>query len=131
MKKGLEEAKFHAQELARIQRQKLASGITPVFDTGPHNESITKRLDKMKKVLQLERRREIAKHPERKIVNMGDRHCQPLRCVETGEEYKSMSALSRKIGIAVSTIHVQMAKNKSIKGYHYIRISKNRQLPTP
>lgn len=126
MNDTLDKMRYHVQELERIRREKIASGKQPLTRV-ISAEDMSVRLEKLKKNFLKERKREVKLHPERKLVGMGERHRQPVRCVETGEIYHSMTQLAKAIGLSVPTVHVQISKNRKLKGLTYIKIDKSEE----
>ena len=54
-------------------------------------------------------------------INNWSRH---VRCVETGKEYRSISACSRDMGIPNHTIVDNINTERAVRGYHFIEIQK-------
>lgn len=119
-----EDALMHAQKIEEIQRRKQQNGGTPTCPLPPKNDGHQRLFRKLKNRLKMERVREITKHPERRISNQGERHRQPIQCIETGEIFHSVKELAEQIGVTSATICIQIERKRKIRGYTYTKITK-------
>lgn len=68
---------------------------------------------------------EVPNRPVRKQEDVRVPGRKPLRCVETGEVYSSVSECSRKTGIPVVSIYESVRWSIAAYGYHFEYIRKN------
>lgn len=121
---GYNKALYHLQKIAEAQKEKIANGEDTAFNVVEDADALQRRMKNLRKQYAKARKHEIEHHPERKMKNMGDRHRQPLKCIETGEVVHSMSILAREAGLSVATVSINIDRGKKIKGKTYVRINR-------
>ena len=89
-------------------RDKMSKTRKGVPHSKKHNEAIANALKGKKKTPEAIRNNQLAQHRK------------PVRCIETGEEFESLSDAQRKTGILGETIsRCCRGKQKTASGYHW------------
>ena len=89
-------------------RDKMSKTRKGVPHSKEHCEAISRALKGKKKTVEAIRNNQLAQHRK------------PVRCIETGEEFESLSDAERKTGILGETIsRCCRGKQKTASGYHW------------
>lgn len=60
------------------------------------------------------------KRTERQIRTYTEKHSRPIRCVETGEEFKNVSEVGKKHGLDTGSLcHCLSGRRKTCGGFHW------------